>query len=65
LLRMGQATTARLGVAKDRSFFVQTMGSTSESRSDAGNVCPVVTVPLATYLANLAATRPDWVIDPS
>jgi hypothetical protein len=31
----------------------------------AGEVCPVVTVPLAQYVADLEATRPDWVIDPS
>ncbi len=36
-----------------------------EARSDAGNVCPVVTVPLAQYQTDLAATRPDWIIDPS
>ena len=35
------------------------------SRSDAGNVCPVVTVPLVQYEEDLAATRQDWVIDPS
>ena len=31
----------------------------------AGEVCPVVTALLATYTADLEATRPDWVIDPS
>lgn len=33
--------------------------------TQAGNVCPVVSVPVATYQADLAATRPEWVIDPS
>jgi hypothetical protein len=36
-----------------------------EGRNDAGHVCPVATVLLAQYQADLAATRPDWVIDPS
>jgi hypothetical protein len=34
-------------------------------KSDAGNVCPFAAVPVADYQANLAATRPDWIIDPS
>jgi phosphoribosylcarboxyaminoimidazole (NCAIR) mutase len=33
--------------------------------TDAGNVCPVASVPVADFQADLAATRPDWVIDPS
>ncbi len=32
---------------------------------DAGNVCPIATVLVAQYEADLAATRPDWIIDPS
>ena len=31
----------------------------------AGEVCPIVAVPLSQYETDLAATRPDWVIDPS
>jgi hypothetical protein len=30
-----------------------------------GNVCPMAAVALAQYQADLAATRPAWVIDPS
>lgn len=33
--------------------------------TEAGNVCPVASVPVANFQADLAATRPDWVIDPS
>ena len=34
-------------------------------RADAGHVCPVATVLLAQFQADLAATVADWVIDPS
>jgi hypothetical protein len=33
--------------------------------TDCGNVCPVVAVALGQFQADLAATVPNWVIDPS
>jgi len=33
--------------------------------TDAGHVCPVSSVPRLQYEGDLAATRPDWVIDHS
>jgi hypothetical protein len=39
-------------------------GLTLEPDSEThGNVAPALVVPLATYEANLAATRPDWMED--
>ncbi len=34
-------------------------------KTDSGNVCPVADVLLSQFQADLAATAPDWVIDPS
>ena len=34
-------------------------------KTDAGEVCPVALVPRPQYESDLAATRPDWVIDRS
>ena len=36
-----------------------------DETTTAGNVCPISLVSLEQYQSDLAATQPDWVIDPS
>jgi len=33
--------------------------------SESGNICPIVSVEISQYQADLAATRSNWIIDPS
>jgi len=35
------------------------------STTEAGNICPMVSVETSHYQADLAATRSDWIVDPS